>query len=431
VLKNLSNKKEILSWCFFDFANSSFTTIIVTIVFSVYFVKIVAGGASSGDGLWGLANAISQGLVLLTAPLIGAIADYSANKKKFLFLSYLICVVFTAMLALVGPGQVAMAIVVFVIANFAYSSGENLVASFLPEIAKPEDIGKISGLGWGLGYLGGLACLMFCLPFLKGGFDLQNAHNLRLTNLVVALFFLFAGIPTFLWVKERKLATSLPSGKSYFSAGVERLKETFVQIKHFRELFKFLILFGIYNCGVTTVVYFASIYADRTIGLSAMELIWFFLITQISSSLGAFLFGFIQDRIGARNTIFITLSIWIMVILGAYLSTGRTTFFVVGNLAGLGLGSSQSAARALVGLFSPIEKSGEFFGFWGLFWKLSTAIGPLVFGLLSSATGSQRTAVLVTGLFFVAGMIGLFFIDEQKGIQAARSYGGTKVGAHI
>jgi UMF1 family MFS transporter len=120
-----------------------------------------------------------------------------------------------------------------------------------------------------------------------------------------------------------------------------------------------------------------------------------------------------------------------MVILGAYLSTGRTTFFVVGNLAGLGLGSSQSAARALVGLFSPIEKSGEFFGFWGLFWKLSTAIGPLVFGLLSSATGSQRTAVLVTGLFFVAGMIGLFFIDEQKGIQAARSYGGTKVGAHI
>lgn len=424
MLKKIPNKKEILSWCFFDFANSSFTTIIVTIVFSVYFVKIAAGGAGAGDRLWGMANAISQTLVLLTAPLIGAIADYSAKKKRFLFMSYLTCVVFTAMLALVGPGEVALAMGLFIIANFAYSTGENLVASFLPEIARPEDMGKISGMGWGLGYLGGLTCLLFCLPFLKDGFTFENAHGLRMTNVVVAVFFLIAGIPTFLWVRERKKASSLPEGKSYFSAGIERLKETFAQIQLFRELFKFLILFGIYNCGVTTVVYFASIYADRTIGLSAMELIWFFLITQISSSLGAVLFGFIQDRIGARNTIFITLSIWILVILGAYISTGRTTFFIVGNLAGLGLGSSQAAARAMVGLFSPVEKSGEFFGFWGLFWKLSTAIGPLVFGILSSATGSQRMAVLVTGSFFVAGIIGLFFIDEKKGIAAARAYSG-------
>lgn len=162
-----------------------------------------------------------------------------------------------------------------------------------------------------------------------------------------------------------------------------------------------------------------------------MELIWFFIITQVSSSIGAFLFGLLQDRIGARTTIFMTLALWLIVIFGAYLSTSRNTFFIVGNLAGLSLGSSQSAARALVGLFSPVEKAAEFFGFWGLFWKLSTAVGPLVFGLLSSGTGSQRVAILVTGLFFLTGMLGLFFIDEKKGIQAARAYSGIESMGHI
>jgi MFS transporter, UMF1 family len=201
------------------------------------------------------------------------------------------------------------------------------------------------------------------------------------------------------------------------------LKDTFQHIRKFRELFKFLIVFSIYNCGVTTVVYFASIYADKTIGLSALELVIFFMITQVSASLGAVLFGIVQDKIGAKNTIYITLSIWILVVVGAYFSTGRTAFYIVGNLAGLGLGSSQSAARALVGMFSPVQKTAEFFGFWGLFWKLSTAIGPFVFGTLSSATGSQRIAIISTGAFFVLGIIGLPWINEKKGIQTAREYG--------
>ena len=276
-----------------------------------------------------------------------------------------------------------------------------LETGFLPEIARPEDMGKVSGFGWALGYVGGLASLFLCLPFLKGGFVPANAANLRMTNLVVAIFFLLAGIPTFLWVRERKQGNQLPAGKTYVQVGFGRLSETFSQLRRFRELFKFLILFAIYNCGVNAVVVFASIYAVQTIGLTPGELIWFFLITQVSSSIGAFLFGLIQDKVGAKKTIYITLSLWIVVCIGAYLSTGRNAFFIVGNLAGLGIGSSQSAARALVGLFSPVEKTAEFFGFWGLFWKLSSAIGPLVFGLFSSGSGSQRTAVLVTGSFFV------------------------------
>jgi MFS transporter, UMF1 family len=429
--KKLPNKREILSWCFFDFANSAFTTIIITIVYSVYFRNIIAAGRTDGDRLWAIGNTISQTLVLLSAPLLGAIADFSAAKKKFLFLSYLLCVIFTALLTFTGPGQILLALSLFVVANFAFSSGENFIASFLPEISKREDMGKISGFGWALGYIGGLTSLLLCFPYLKGGFGLENAANLRMTNLVVATFFLLAGIPTFLWVRERKKASDLPPGTSYISAGFSRIRDTFGHLRRFRELFKFLILFGIYNCGVTTVVVFAAIYAVETIKLTAGEFLVFFLITQISASIGAFLFGLAQDRIGPKNTIYATLTVWLATIVGAYFSRDKTTFFIVGNLAGLGLGSSQSAARALVGLFSPVEKSAEFFGFWGLFWKLSTAVGPLVFGLLSSGTGNQRIAILVTGLFFVFGLIGLRFINEKAGIEAARSYSSVSGTSHI
>jgi MFS transporter, UMF1 family len=420
--KRLPNKREILSWCFFDFANSAFTTIIITIVYSVYFRNIIAAGRTDGDRLWALGNTISQILVLLSAPLLGAIADFSASKKKFLFVSYLLCVTFTGLLTFTSQGEILFALVLFIVANFAFSSGENLIASFLPEIARPEDMGKISGFGWALGYIGGLLSLVLCFPFLKPGFGMENAPNLRMTNLVVAAFFLLAGIPTFLWVRERKKSSDLPPGRSYVSVGLERIRETFAHIRRFRELFRFLVLFGIYNCGVTTVVVFAAIYAVETIQLTPGEFLLFFLITQISASVGAFLFGLVQDRIGAKNTIYATLMIWLATIAGAYFSTDRTTFFIVGNLAGLGLGSSQSAARALVGMFSPVEKSAEFFGFWGLFWKLSTAVGPLVFGLLSSGTGNQRIAILATGIFFVIGIAGLRFINEKAGVAAARAY---------
>ena len=429
--KKLPNKGEIVSWCFFDFANSAFTTIIITIVYSVYFRNIIAAGRADGDRLWALGNTISQVLVLLSAPLLGAIADYSAFKKKFLFVSYILCVGFTALLAFTSPGEILFALCLFIVANFAFSSGENLIASFLPEISRPEDMGKISGFGWALGYVGGLLSLVLCFPFLKGGFGIENASNLRMTNLVVAAFFLVAGIPTFLWVRERKKASDLPPGRSYLSIGFERIRDTFAQIRRFRELFRFLILFGIYNCGVTTVVVFAAIYAVETVKLTPGEFLTFFLITQISASIGAFLFGLAQDRIGAKNTIYLTLLVWLATIAGAFFSTDRTTFFIVGNLAGLGLGSSQSAARALVGMFSPVEKSAEFFGFWGLFWKLSTAIGPLVFGLLSSGTGNQRIAILATGTFFVIGIIGLRFINEKEGIQAARNYSSAVPGSKL
>jgi UMF1 family MFS transporter len=193
-------------------------------------------------------------------------------------------------------------------------------------------------------------------------------------------------------------------------------------LKNFGELFKFFIVFFFFSCGITTVISFAAIFAEREVGFSGSDLIAFFIIVQISSALGAFLFGFIQDRIGARTTINCTLAIWILVVVGAYFTHSIRMFYIIGNLAGISIGSSTSSSRALVALFSPEDRTAEFFGFWGLFWKLSSALGPLTFGIISSVTGSERFAILATGCFFVIGFIGMFFINEKKGREEVANY---------
>ncbi len=414
--------KEIFGWCMFDFANSSFTTVIVTVVYSVYFTKLVAAGRPDADFLWSLGIFLSQGIVLLTAPVVGAVADFSGAKKQFLFGTYLTCVLFTGLLSTVTAGEVAKGLLLFIAANIAYSMGENFTASFLPELAPPERMGRISGYGWAWGYMGGLFSLLLCYPFLKGGFTSSNATGLRMTSLVTALFFLTSAIPTFVWLKERNPPQSLPKGETYFTIGFRRVTETLKHLKDFKELAKFLVVFLIYSSGINIVVAFASIFAEKQVGFTAVELSLFFLVVQLSSASGAFLFGFVQDRIGAKRTIMLTLLLWIVVTVGAAVSVSKPFFLVLGNLAGVAIGSSQSSARALVGLFSPPEKSAEFFGFWGLFWKLSSAIGPLTFGTLSSWTGSQRIAILVTTGFFLLGFLGMFGIREQEGREAVQAY---------
>ncbi len=358
----------------------------------------------------------------MTAPVVGAFADFSGAKKRFLFGTYLTCVLFTGLLSTVTTGGVAKGLLFFIIANIAYSMGENFNASFLPELASPERMGRVSGYGWAWGYMGGLFSLLLCYPFLQGGFIPTNAANLRLTSLVTAFFCLASAIPTFLWLKERKSPQALPKGETYLTVGFSRVAETLRHVRAFKELAKFLVVFLIYSSGINVVVAFASIFAEKQVGFTAVELSVFFLVVQLSSAFGAFLFGFIQDRIGAKQTILLTLILWIIVTLGAAVSVSKSFFFIIGNLAGLAIGSSQSSARALVGLFSPPEKSAEFFGFWGLFWKLSSALGPLAFGTISSGTGSQRLAILVTASFFLLGFLGMFFIREGEGREAVQAY---------
>ncbi len=413
-------RREVWSWAMFDFANSSYTTIIVSVAFGVYFTKLVAPRASA-DFLWGLGILLGNLIVLLLSPVVGAIADDSGRKKLFLAGTYATCVVGTALLWFATPGHVAAALVFFVLSFVGFSFGENLAAAFLPEISTPQTIGRISGLGWGLGYFGGLICLVLVRPLIQGGYTLENLANLRLTWMVTALFFLVAALPTFLILRERA-PRGTGSAMEYVRAGFRRLADTGRSVRHFSELVKFLSVFFLYSMGLTSVIAFAGIFAVNTLGFTPDEQIVLFIALQLTSAGGAFLFGFLQDRLGAARSIQVALVLWILVCGGTWLCHTKGLFWIIALIAGLGIGSLQSVSRGLVGLFSPVEKSGEFFGFWGLAGKGAYMLGPPIFGAISSATGSQRTAMLSTALFFVAGFIGMFFIDERRGHAEAASW---------
>jgi UMF1 family MFS transporter len=404
----------------FDFANSSYTTVVVTVAFSVFFTRLVAAGPDA-DAWWGRGIFVSNLIVVLLSPIVGAMADESGRKKLFLFCTYLLCVGGTAALWFVEPGEIQLALVLFVISNVAFSFGENLTGAFLPEISTPASVGRISGFGWGLGYFGGLASLLLIKSKIDGGFTLENLPNLKMVWPMTALFFLVAALPTFLFLRERAPRRSEPLFY-YARQGFARLRTTMRSIGHFRELAKFLSVFFVYSAGLSSIIAFVGVYAERTVGFTASELIFLFLVVQISSAAGAFVFGAIQDRLGARRTIQVSLLLWIATCIATYMTSTKQAFWVIALVAGLGIGSLQSASRAMVGLFAPVGKSGEFFAFWGLAAKSAYAFGPLVFGLVSSSTGSQRMAILCTGVFFVLGLLGMFLIDERRGLAAAAAW---------
>jgi MFS transporter, UMF1 family len=412
--------KEIVAWAMFDFANSSYTTIIVTVAYSVFFTRVVAAGPAA-DLWWGRGVWAANLIVLLLSPLVGAISDESGRKKHFLFASYVVCVAGTASLALVGPGDIALGLALFVLSNVAFSFGENFAASFLPEISTPSTIGRISGFGWGLGYFGGLASLLLIKSRIDAGFTVENLANLQSAWLITAGFFLVAGIPTFLFLRERAPRRSEPLAY-YVRNGFGRLRQTWRAAREFDQLVRFLVVFWIFSMGLTSIIAFVGVYAERTVGFAPGELIVLFLVVQVSSAAGAIVFGFVQDRLGALRTIQVTLLLWIAVCSAVWASADKRLFWIVALVAGLGIGSLQSASRAMVGLFSPVDKTGEFFGLWGLAGKAAYACGPLAFGWISSTSGSQRTAVLATGLFFVAGFVALFAVDEAKGRAAAAAW---------
>jgi UMF1 family MFS transporter len=413
--------REIFAWAMFDFANSSYTTVIVTVAFGVFFTSSIAP-PESADFLWGLALGISNVLVLVTAPLIGAAADDSGRKKPFLAATYLSCVATTAALYFVEPGAVVSAMALFVLSNVAFAHGENLVGAFLPEISTPRNAGRISGLGWGLGYFGGLASLLLIRPFMAAGLDAGNLDRVRWIWPITAGFFLLAALPTFAWLRERATRDAWRGFPAYARRGFGRLRTTARSIAHFRELARFLTVFFVYSLGFTIAVAFSGIFARTTLGFTANELVALFLILQLSSATGAVGFGWLQDKLGSRRTLQLSLALWVLVSLASAACQTKTQFLGIGLAAGIGIGSLQAASRGVVSTFSPPSKAGEFFGFWGLALRASFALGPILFGLVSSWTGSQRIAVLMTTVFFLVGLIGLQKVDDEAGREAALTW---------
>lgn len=407
----------------YDVADSAFTTVIVTALYAPYFSKIVVGDPQRADFLWGLAASISEVVVALLAPILGAIADYSGSRKKFLAVCAVTIIIFTGALYFAGPGAVALGLTLYIIANIGFAGGGVFIDSFLPGISDESNVGRISGTKWMLGYLSGLVATAICLPLASNVVDNPTPQQLSLARLipvVVAVYYAVTVIPTFLFLRDRSVKKSLPSGESYITVGFRQLKGTLKHIRRYKELFKLLIAFLVYNDGVVTVIYFAALYASNTIGFTTEEITVMFIAMNVVAAIGAISFGWIADRIGQKRTIFISLFIWLAGVVLAYFSYSKTSFYVVAALAGIGMGSCQSVTRSLVSLFTPKENAAEFFGFLGIAGKALAFLGPLVFGSISRATGSQRPAILAIGIFFIAGAILLSFVNEQRGKEAAK-----------
>lgn len=385
-------KREIVGWAFFDFANSSFTTVMVTTIFPIYFISTLCAGRTDGSRLWGLAGSLSNLIVVFISPLLGAIADSLGAKKKFLFATYLGCVVGTAAIGLLSAGNAYLALSLFILANICFSLGENFCAGFLPEISTPKTAGRISAFGWSLGYFGGLISLLLAY--------FVSAKN---GILITAGFFLISGLPTFLFLKERKLPEPL-SSKSLVKIAFSPISNTFHHLKQHRTLALFLTSFFFFNGGIVTIIYFSSIFAANELKMEQPQIIMLFLLLQLSAAGGAISFGAAQDKIGSQPALFISLLVWIAVVIGCYFTRSITSFYIIAAFAGLALGASQSCARAMVSLLTPPEKAGEFFGFWGLFGKLSPVIALPIFGECIQHFG-MRAALLSTLAFFLIGLI--------------------------
>lgn len=403
--KFLSKKyQQVLYWSLFDFANTSFSITIVTFVYAVYFKETVAGNQPIGDFYWSLGTGISMFIVALISPFLGAIADHSAGKKRFLLFFTLLCILSTAGLYFISSGDIIEGLILFILANIGFEAGLVFYDSFLPEISDEKNYGRTSGFGFAMGYVGSFASLVIIYP-------LVTNNLVRYSFPASALFFLIFSLPLFLFLPDSK--KYVERTKSYFKIGLERIAFTITHLKNYKNLALFLVAFFFYIEGVNTAIYFSGNYAKSTLNFNFTELTLFFMIAQTTAVAGSILFGVIADSIGQKKTIYITLIIWFIVIFSASIIQSKSGFFIVGCIAGLGMGSTQSVSRSLMSKLTPPDKKTEFFGFYSFFGKSSAIFGPLVFGFISWQTGSQRIAILSMGLFFIVGMLLLSKVKEH------------------
>lgn len=392
-------RREIFGWCCFDFANSAYTTIIVTVIYSVYFAGVVAEGRPAAAAWWGFTLAAAQLLVLLASPLLGVIADRRANKKRLLAVTASVCALSTIALTLAGPGDVVLALALIFVGSVAFYLSENMCAAFLPEISTPETAGRISGYGWSFGYLGGLASLVLAWVMTT-----LLAWPTPAVFVMTGLFFALAATPTLMLLRERAVPRPSVPGESLLTVG---WGDTLRSLRDLRErpvLARFFLSLFFSTAGLTAVVAFASLFATEALHLDQAETLGLFIVLQLAGVAGAWGFGILQDRSGPKLALSLSLVLWIVVCAAAAFCPNKAVFYAVGVGAGMALGAFQSGGRAVVALFTPPGRGGEYFGYWGFFSKLAGVVGQPVFGLLAAGLG-YRAAVLANAVFFVVGLV--------------------------
>lgn len=415
-------RREVFGWAMYDFANSGYTTVVITAVFAAYFVGGIAQKAAWATFAWTLALSISYAIVMVTMPAIGAYADRLGAKKRILAIVTLGCVLSTAALALAEPGAVVTAMLLIIVSNVFYSYGESLTAAFLPELARPESLGKVSGWGWSFGYFGGMLTLGICLGYViwAQGRGIPAATFVPVTMLITAVIYGLASTVTFRLLQERTSPHPDALGEGGMAASLRQMRQTFLDARRHRDFMWLMVCAVFYQGGVSVAISLAAIYAESVIGFKQQETMVLIFVLNLAAAGGAFCWGYLQDRIGHKLALGSTLLGWIAVCVIAALSQTKGQFWWAATIAGFCMGSSQSAGRALAGMFAPPRQLAEFYGLWTLAIRFSSIIGPLTYGAITWATGgNQRVAIMSTAVMFVIGLVLLLKVDVGRGRAAA------------
>lgn len=409
-------RPDTVAWMFYDFGNSAFTTLVITFIFSAWFTQGIAEDPDRGTILWSHAINISSILVALTAPFLGAIADVSGRRRLFLTGMTALCIFPTVILFFPNRGDVALALWVFVIANFAFESAIVFYNSYLPDVSTEETIGRVSGGGQALGYAGGLLCLVIALGMIRSWIPDTDGLNVRSTNLLVAGWYAIFAIPLIISVpaqpqRRRTMDAIRGAGR--------QLLDTVIHLSRYRQAARLIVARLVYNDGLVTVFAFAAIYAAAVFGMTSADLIVMGISINLCAALGSWAFGFVDDRIGGKKTIAITLVGLIAVTAVGASTENRTVFWIAALLLGAMVGPNQAASRSLMGSFTPSSKRGEWFGFFSFSGRLASVAGPFLYGVMIATFGNQRAAMGSIIAFFAVGLIILMTIDEKEGRAAA------------
>ncbi|MGQ0628263.1 MAG: MFS transporter [Phycisphaerales bacterium] len=429
--RGLPNQREVFAWTMYDAASQSFTLIINSVLFGVFFKRVVMAGSADADRAWSLMIAVSLLAVCVLAPILGTIADEKGLRKPFLMFSCVVCSACTFFLGFVGPGNEGWTAALYMPANFAYAMSNVFLSAFLPQVATPATMGRVSAIGWGSGYVSSLVMLGLAAGCMVA-FDWEEPARWGPLIAGAGVWYLLLAIPTMVGLFEKRTPPQFPPGTNLVLVAVRRLGQTVREASRFRQLLVFLSVFFLYNLGVQTVVYFSAIIADD-FGIEGSRLVLFMLPVSLCAGIGAVLTGLYQDRIGNRRTVMIWLAVWVVTSLAFIFvphppgpgerSPLEWVLWVASSAIGLGLGGIGTAGRAMVGAFTPASKTSEFFGLWGLSYKLAALVGAGGFGIVKTQYGNT-IAFSVLSAVFVLGFGLMLLVDERAGIAAAQEPAG-------
>jgi UMF1 family MFS transporter len=420
------NRPELRAWAMYDWANSAFMTTIIAAVFPVYYAEVASAGLDPNEATYkfSIATTLALATVAVIAPVLGAIADFAAMKKRLLLVFQTLGVVSTAAMYFIYRGDWELALLLFVLGNIGVSGAFTFYDSLLPHIARPDELDRVSTAGYALGYLGGGLLLAINLLWISRPqwFGLADAAEAsRLSFLSVAVWWSLFSIPMFRRVPEPSSARSAeaPRGAEYLTVAFRQLAGTLRELSRFRHAMLLLIAFLIYNDGINTIIRMASIYGAQ-VGIAAEHLITALLLVQFVGIPFAFLFGRLADRIGAKQSVFLALAVYTLIsILGYHLKTAWQ-FYLLAFLVGTVQGGSQALSRSLFASMIPRQKSSEFFAFFAVFEKFAGIIGPAIFAYAIGRTGTTQAAILSVIVFFAVGALLLAFVNVRAGQHAAR-----------